>query len=86
MPSDQSKNEVILYGICLMLTSAVKTFGFTAYDMLITHMGMKIRVAMCSVVYNKVSFKYYLKIETMNLNTLCVNMELVRKYLLFYAV
>lgn len=54
IPSDQSSHLGILYGICLLGTVALKTFGFTAYDMLTTHMGMKMRVSTCFLVYNKV--------------------------------
>lgn len=57
-PSDQSNTPVILYGIFLILTCALKTIGFTSYDMLTVEMGMKIRVSVCSVIYNKVFFKF----------------------------
>ncbi|KAE9539572.1 hypothetical protein AGLY_004824 [Aphis glycines] len=48
IPSDQSSHLGIVYGICLLGAVAFKTFGFTAYDMLTTHMGMKMRVSTMS--------------------------------------
>ncbi|XP_050432547.1 probable multidrug resistance-associated protein lethal(2)03659 isoform X2 [Adelges cooleyi] len=41
------------YAIGLILSTSIRTFGFTAFDMLITHMGMKIRVSTCTLIYNK---------------------------------
>uniref|UniRef100_A0A2S2QB40 Multidrug resistance-associated protein 4 n=1 Tax=Sipha flava TaxID=143950 RepID=A0A2S2QB40_9HEMI len=52
-PSDKSSHLGIFYGICLLVTTMMKIFSFTAYDMLITHLGMKMRVAMCYLIYNK---------------------------------
>lgn len=52
--SDQSSHLGTLYGICLVSVAALKTFGFTAYDMLTAHMGMKMRVSTCFLIYNKV--------------------------------
>lgn len=52
--SDESHRLGIFYGIGLVFTVALKTFGFTAYDMLTTHMGMKMRVSTCFLIYNKV--------------------------------
>ncbi|XP_050545467.1 probable multidrug resistance-associated protein lethal(2)03659 isoform X2 [Daktulosphaira vitifoliae] len=53
LSSSDVSNLGLLYGLGLVVTTSLKTFGFTAYDMLTTHMGMKMRVSTCNLIYNK---------------------------------
>ncbi|XP_015184428.1 PREDICTED: probable multidrug resistance-associated protein lethal(2)03659 isoform X2 [Polistes dominula] len=48
-----SKNEAYLYALGVILCSAVNIFVVHPYMMAILHMGMKMRVACCSLIYRK---------------------------------
>lgn len=51
--SEVSKNEAYLYALGIILCSAVNVFVVHPYMMAILHMGMKMRVACCSLIYRK---------------------------------
>jgi hypothetical protein len=60
MPQDQSSQYLgIFYGFCLVIAIVLKTMGFIAYDMLTAHMGMKMRVSTCFLIYNKVPLRSF---------------------------
>lgn len=50
--SDRSTEIYSAIGLIVMLL--IKVILFNSYDMIITHTGMKIRVAICDLIYNKV--------------------------------
>ncbi|KAL2743664.1 putative multidrug resistance-associated protein lethal(2)03659 isoform X1 [Vespula maculifrons] len=51
--NEVSKNEAYLYALGIILCSAVNVFVVHPYMMAILHMGMKMRVACCSLIYRK---------------------------------
>ncbi|XP_043503586.1 probable multidrug resistance-associated protein lethal(2)03659 isoform X2 [Polistes fuscatus] len=48
-----SKNEAYLYALGVILCSTINIFVVHPYMMAILHMGMKMRVACCSLIYRK---------------------------------
>ncbi|XP_046823149.1 probable multidrug resistance-associated protein lethal(2)03659 isoform X2 [Vespa crabro] len=51
--TEVSKNEAYLYALGIILCSAINIFVVHPYMMAILHMGMKMRVACCSLIYRK---------------------------------
>ncbi|KAM7344070.1 putative multidrug resistance-associated protein lethal(2)03659 isoform 2-T2 [Cochliomyia hominivorax] len=53
LDTNKSKTEGYLYALGVILISVVSVFFFHPNNMGIQHMGMKIRVAICSLIYRK---------------------------------
>ncbi|XP_020285395.1 probable multidrug resistance-associated protein lethal(2)03659 isoform X2 [Pseudomyrmex gracilis] len=51
--TDVDETQAYLYAACIVLCSAINVFVIHPYMMAILHMGMKIRVACCSLIYRK---------------------------------
>jgi ATP-binding cassette subfamily C (CFTR/MRP) protein 4 len=50
--------EAYIYAAGIILCSALNIFVIHPYMMAIFHMGMKIRVACCSLIYRKVTLSF----------------------------
>lgn len=55
------QNEAYMYAGAVVLCSALNVFVVHPYMMAILHMGMKFRVACCSLIYRKVSVETVLQ-------------------------
>ena len=56
--SKMTLTEAYLYGSGVVLMSAVYTFTHHPYFFGVMHVGMKIRIAACSILYRKVRISY----------------------------
>lgn len=53
-----NQNEAILYASGIMTTSLLVVLTMHPYFLAVLHVGMKMRVAACSLIYRKVSITY----------------------------
>lgn len=51
--TDVSKSDAYLYALGVVLCSAINIFVIHPYMMAILHMGMKMRIACCTLIYRK---------------------------------
>lgn len=50
------KGEAILFACCLILVCAIVITTIHPYQMAVVHVGMKMRISCCSLLYRKVNF------------------------------
>ncbi|CAI6361980.1 unnamed protein product [Macrosiphum euphorbiae] len=55
---------VVCYAVVLIITCSLKTFSSNSYNMMSSHLAMKMRVATCDLIYNKA-----LRLKTNSLET-----------------
>lgn len=53
--SDTSSGTAFLYTVCIFVCSFITVVVKQAYSLAMFHIGMKMRVAVCSLVYRKAS-------------------------------
>jgi ATP-binding cassette subfamily C (CFTR/MRP) protein 4 len=53
--SDTSRSTAFVYAVCIFVCSFVTVVVKQAYSLAMFHIGMKMRVAVCSLVYRKAS-------------------------------
>ncbi len=63
--SDLTITDLYISSVGVLLCSALKSLIFTSYDMGTSHMGMQIRVSICSAIYRKVvCYFFYFSIRS----------------------
>jgi hypothetical protein len=80
--SGMAKNEARIYGGAMIATIFIRLAFDHHYNLLTFKVGMRMRVACCSLVYRKVKYiePRYIKIQTVKKNMTFINYSKVLRY------